>query len=151
MWIVKASEPRADQASQCPSLGRWASACRGCQHRLIQAVSSWAPRRRRSMAMPWHCAGLASELLQQRLGFLQVRRIKALREPAVDRREQLVGLKTLALLLPQPAETQGSAQFPGFGLLVAGHRERLLETGLRLGGVRARRPEEPLSLEAIEL
>ena len=55
--------------------------------------------------MPWHCAGLASELLQQRLGFLQVRRIKAFREPAVDRREQLVGLKTLALLLPQPAET----------------------------------------------
>jgi hypothetical protein len=28
MWTVKASDPRADQASRCPSLGILSSACR---------------------------------------------------------------------------------------------------------------------------
>jgi len=38
---------------------------------------------------------------QQRLRLLEVHRVKALGEPAVDRREQLIGLDALALLLPE--------------------------------------------------
>jgi hypothetical protein len=58
--------------------------------------------------------------LQQCLRLLQVSGVKALGEPAVDRREQLVGLTAFALLLPQPAQARGGAQFPGLGLLAAG-------------------------------
>src|SRR5215831_4311556 len=58
--------------------------------------------------------------VQQCLHILQVSRIKSFGEPAVDRREQLVGLTAFALLLPQPAQARGGAQFPRLGLLVAG-------------------------------
>ena len=44
---------------------------------------------------------LSPEFLQQRLGLLQVGRVKALGEPAIDRCQQLVGFGPLALLLPQ--------------------------------------------------
>ena len=39
--------------------------------------------------------------LQQGLGLLEVGGVKPLGEPAIDRREQLVGLGALALGLPQ--------------------------------------------------
>jgi hypothetical protein len=38
--------------------------------------------------------------VQQRLGLLQVRRVKALGKPAVDRSQQLTGLDALAVALP---------------------------------------------------
>jgi len=61
--------------------------------------------------------------VQQRLRLLQVRGVKALGEPGVDRRQQRVGLGALALLLPQAAQTRGGAQLPRFGLLATGHIE----------------------------
>ena len=51
----------------------------------------------------WCRRVLAPECLQQRLGLLEVGRVKALGEPAIDRRQQLVGFGPLALLLPQAA------------------------------------------------
>jgi hypothetical protein len=47
------------------------------------------------------------QFLQQLLGVLQVSRIKALREPAVDRCQEIVGGFLPALLLPQATEAQG--------------------------------------------
>ena len=38
------------------------------------------------------------QLLEQRLGVFQIRRLEALGEPAIDGREQVVGLPALALL-----------------------------------------------------
>ena len=53
----------------------------------------------------YKAAPLSPELLQQCFGLLEVRGVKALGEPAVDRRQQLVGLDTLVLLLPQVRQT----------------------------------------------
>src|SRR2546422_4808084 len=62
---------------------------------------------------PWHhrVRGLAPhalllrsasrEILEQRLGLLQVHGLKTLGEPAIDRRQQRRGLSPLALLLPE--------------------------------------------------
>src|SRR6266571_3240952 len=47
---------------------------------------------------------LPSQLRQQRLGVLQVGGVKALGEPAVNRRKQLTRCGLLALLLPQAAQ-----------------------------------------------
>ena len=44
------------------------------------------------------------QLCQQRLRFHEIRGVKALSEPAVDRLQQLVGLLAFALLLPQARE-----------------------------------------------
>ena len=40
------------------------------------------------------------QLIEQRLGLLQVQRVKALGEPVVDRREKIVGLVPLPLIAP---------------------------------------------------
>ena len=65
---------------------------------------------------------LSPELLQQCLGLLQVGRVKALGEPAIDRCQEFMGFRALALLLPQAAQTHGGAQLQRFGLLAIGAR-----------------------------
>src|SRR5262252_4298441 len=77
-----------------------------------------------------------SELLEHGFGVLQVRRVKPLREPAVDGRQQRVRLAALPLALPQPSQAQGRPQLPRLRLLAAGNGEGLLEAGFRLGGLR---------------
>src|SRR5215813_8564296 len=85
--------------------------------------------------MPWQTrpratAGAAlCPGLQQCLRLLQVCGIKALGEPVVDGRQELVYLSALALPLPQPAQTQRRPQFQRLGLLAAGHSESLLKAG----------------------
>ena len=53
---------------------------------------------------------LPSQLFQQDLRVLKVGRVKALREPAIDRGQQLTGSGTLALALPQPTQAYGRPQ-----------------------------------------
>ena len=45
---------------------------------------------------------------EQRLGLLEIGRVKALSEPTIDRREQLARFGPLALLLPQTAQAQAA-------------------------------------------
>src|SRR5215831_2519581 len=71
-------------------------------------------------------------LLQERLRLLQVSSIKALREPAIDRCQEVSAFGALVLLLPQACQAHGGPQLPGFGLLLAGNGPRLLEAGFRL-------------------
>ena len=52
------------------------------------------------------------QFLQQRLGILQVKRVEALGEPAVDRREKVMGLWPLTLIAPQPSHAHCGAEFP---------------------------------------
>jgi len=70
--------------------------------------------------------------VQQCLRFLQVEGVKALGEPAVDRRQQLVGFRPPALLLPQARQAHSGAQLQGLGLLAAGDLQGALEAGFRL-------------------
>jgi hypothetical protein len=70
---------------------------------------------------------LLSQLLKQRLGFFQVSRVKALGEPPVHRRQQVDSVLALVLGLPQTGQTGSGAEFPGFGLVVTGEAEGLVE------------------------
>src|ERR1700752_2979951 len=76
--------------------------------------------------------------VQQCLRLLQIGRVKALGEPAVDWREERLGFDPLALLLPQPTEAHRRTQLPGFGLLAAGDGKGLLEAGFGLGCLQGR-------------
>src|SRR5215472_3312061 len=69
------------------------------------------------------------QLIEQRLRSLQVERIEALGEPAVDRCEKIVGLLSFALIAPEARHTCRCAKFPGFSLLLARDRECALEIG----------------------
>src|SRR2546427_5911524 len=90
------------------------------------------------------------QLIEQRPRLLQVRRIKALSEPAVDLGEHLAGFCTLALALPQPAQTHRSTQLPGFRLLAAGNVEGLTKAGFRLRVLLRRARQQELGLESIQ-
>jgi hypothetical protein len=56
---------------------------------------------------------LRAQLLQQRLRFLQIARLKPLREPPVNRSQQFTRLLHLALVAPEPTHAQSGANFPG--------------------------------------
>jgi hypothetical protein len=47
----------------------------------------------------------SSQLIEQRFGILQDRRVEPFSETAVDRREQIASFATLALVAPEPAFT----------------------------------------------
>ena len=49
---------------------------------------------------------LSFQLLQQHPRLLEVGRVKTLGKPAIDRRQQLIGLGTLPLLLPQAGQAE---------------------------------------------
>src|SRR5262249_3865159 len=71
------------------------------------------------------------QFIKQRLRLLQIARVEALCEPAVNRSEQFTPFSHLALVTPEACEAHGGAEFPGFGLLLACNGERTLEVRLR--------------------
>jgi hypothetical protein len=77
-------------------------------------------------------AKLSAQFLQQRLGLLQVGGVKALGEPAIDRRQQLVGFATFALLLPESGQAHGGAQLQRLRLLATGDIQGSLKPDFRL-------------------
>jgi hypothetical protein len=56
-----------------------------------------------NMLLEWQ-GRLASQYCQQDFGFLEIGRVKALREPAVDLLQQVSGCCGLPLTLPEPCE-----------------------------------------------
>jgi hypothetical protein len=59
------------------------------------------------------------QLLEQRLGLLQVERVEPFGEPVVDGREEIAGLVSFALIAPLPRHAHRGTQFPGLRLLLA--------------------------------
>src|SRR6516164_6236739 len=58
------------------------------------------------------------QLLEQRLGLLQIARIKPFGEPAIDRREKVASCISLTLIAPQPRQAHRGTQLKGPGLLL---------------------------------
>ena len=58
---------------------------------------------------------LRRQLLQQRLRFLQIARVEALSEPAVNRSKQFARFLHLALVAPETREAHGGAELPWRG------------------------------------
>jgi hypothetical protein len=61
----------------------------------------------------------SAELVEQPLGVLQVGGVEALGEPAVDRREEIVGPSALALIAPEATKAGRGTQFERLGLLAS--------------------------------
>jgi hypothetical protein len=51
------------------------------------------------------------QLFEQDLCFFQVRRVEPFRKPAVDREEEFVGFRALALVAPEAGEADAGAEF----------------------------------------
>ena len=91
------------------------------------------------------------QLLQQRLYLLQIARVEALSEPPVNRSQQFARLLHLALVTPEASEAHGGAQFPGFGLLLAGHCESTLEVRFCFRGIPLRRFQREFTANPLKL
>src|SRR5439155_20630459 len=65
------------------------------------------------------------QFFQQRLGFNQIGRVKALGEPAVYRREKVAGFGAATLVAAETGEAHGGAQFPELGLLLLSNAQGL--------------------------
>src|SRR5271169_3695515 len=61
---------------------------------------------------------LRRQFLKQRLRFLQIERVEAFGEPAINRSEQFASLLRLPLITPEPRHAHRCAQLPGLGLLL---------------------------------
>jgi hypothetical protein len=72
------------------------------------------------------------QFFQQRFGFQEVRGVKALGEPAINLRQELLRFYALALLLPQPTQARRGSQLQRFRLLAAGYGEGLVKTSCSL-------------------
>ena len=72
------------------------------------------------------------QLLQQRLRFLQIARVEALRKPPVNRSKQFARLLHSALAAPEACEAHRGAEFPGPRLLLLCDGERASEFDLSL-------------------
>ena len=64
-----------------------------------------APQQNRSRFELLHRSGV--QLVEQRLGLLQIERVEPLGKPPVDRSEQFVSLLRLALVAPEPRQRIG--------------------------------------------
>jgi len=79
------------------------------------------------------------QLVKQDLGFLEVARLEAFGEPAIDWRKEVSGLIPLTLVAPEPRHAHGSPQLEGLCLLFPRDRKRILEIRLRFHDIRVRR------------
>jgi hypothetical protein len=77
----------------------------------------------------------ARQLVEQSLGFLQIARVEPLRKPPVNRRKQPVSLLRLTLVTPEARVAHCGAEFPGFGLLLAGDGEGALKVRFRFRAI----------------
>ena len=64
-----------------------------------------APQQNRSRFELFHRLGV--QLVEQRLGLLQIERVEPLGKPPVDRSEQFVSLLRLTLVAPEPRQRIG--------------------------------------------
>ena len=103
-----------------------------------------------------HLSGgrIPSQLFEQDLRVLEIGRVKALRESAVDWRKQRGSFQALALALPQAGQAHGRAQLPRLRLLAAGHDEYLAlsaTSSRQRRGVQISVPERVLHREPLGL
>src|SRR5687768_10500832 len=92
------------QESRTSAVSKWSSIARPTTPGYIPLPKLRARPICRRFALP-----LLTELVEQRLGILQVGRVKTLGEPAVERREDVVCLGASTLVPPQTGEARCSA------------------------------------------
>src|SRR5262245_22623497 len=77
------------------------------------------------------------QLDEQSIGLLEIARIEAFAEAAIDGCKNVARLRTFDLFDPKPSQLGGGAKFERFRLLAACYSQSLVEKRLRLGVRRA--------------
>src|SRR3979411_2751784 len=112
------------------SFSAWSSTC------LSKSISMSCGSKASAIGIgrfrPTNCGPRScGELLQERLGILQYRRVEPFGEPVVDGSEKITGFSALALIAPEPCQVECRTQLPELGALPPGYCERLAIALLR--------------------
>src|SRR6202011_2667776 len=94
---------------------------------------------------------LRSQRVEQSLGLIQIERVEALGEPAVDRSENAASRIPLALVVPEPRHAHRRTQLPGPCLLRARDPERALEIRFRFRRIGLGRQQRDFSGGSVDL
>src|SRR6516165_1806180 len=115
------------------------------------ASASQGHRLSRDLSVGSVCVGsvLLSELVEQRLGVLEVGCGETFSEQAIDRRQQVAGFGAAALVAAEPGKAHSGAQFPELGPLLPGDAQRLAIQFL--GSLGMPLPQQQLALVPAEL
>ena len=92
-----------------------------------------------------------NQIVEQCFRLLQIERVEAFGEPAVDRREQFASLLRLPLIAPEPRHAHRRAQFQGLCLLLARDGECTLKIRLGFRRIRLGRLERDFAGNAMEI
>src|SRR6266498_995410 len=117
-------------------------------------LPSTSPGRPRSVQQPNRShlqAPSLRQLVEQGLSLLQVESAKAFGEPGVDWSEKVAGLRSPALIAPQPGHAHRGSKFPGLRPLRPRDRKRPLEIDFCLSYIRLRRQQCDFSGNAMDL
>jgi hypothetical protein len=87
--------------------------------------------------------------MEQRCCLLQVGRVEALGEPAIDRRENVARFLVAALVVAEPGEARGGAQLPELRLLLRGDAQGFAIQFL--GGLGMPLPQQQLAFVSVQL
>src|SRR5271156_4460512 len=90
------------------------------------------------------------QFLEQDFGLLQIKRVEAFREPAINRSKQFTSLLRVPLVAPEAREAHCGAQFPGLGILLARDGECAFKMRLRFRGIMLWRKQRYLASDAID-
>ena len=88
-----------------------------------------------------------SQLVEQDLSLLQIERVEAFGEPAIDRSEKIAGVLPLAQIALEPRHAHGRSQFKEPCVLYLRHDQGLAQTLFRL--IATARFEKEFALEAM--
>jgi hypothetical protein len=88
--------------------------------------------------------------VEQRPSALQVGGVKALGEPAVDWREDVVRLGTSALIAPQPGEAGRRPEFPHSCILSPGDCDGPMEAFFSVAWISPRQCHQQIAFDAVE-
>ena len=91
------------------------------------------------------------QLIEQRLGLLQIERVEAFGEPIIDGGEKIAGLIPPALIAPEPRHARRRTQFPRLCLLLTSNRKRTLEIRFRFRRIWLRRHEREVAGYSMEV
>lgn len=118
---------------------------------LLRSRAASSPIRRRTPSLCSPAKPRHRRVRRAGLGFLQVLRAEALGKPAVDGREEFVGVTGAALVAQQLRVGGRSAQLPGFRLLLPGPVERGDVVALRTGQVALEREQPAFDAESFSV
>ena len=110
-WLLSARRPSGLRLARRSSICAMRTLCTW-QRTPVRPASSMSASKRAPRRPGAKTCAIRRDLVEQGFGLLQIARVEAFGEPAVDRSKQFASLLRLALITPEPRHAHRGAEFP---------------------------------------